>query len=110
MELLYTLAFTLLILIGLFSLFFRLKRTSYRLDKTNLICLFEMILSGEASEADWNVFLEMPIRHDDYLEKLRARCIELEGEEIFPKELGVRLSERGRVEIGLILEELKKAS
>lgn len=108
MELLYTLTFTFLVLVGLFGLFFRLKRSTYRLDKTNLIHLFELILSGEASESDWNVFLEIPIRHDDYLEELRARFIELTGEEIFPKDSGIRLSERGREAIRLSLEELKR--
>ena len=108
MELLYTLALSLVILVGLFGLLFRLKRSTYRLDATNLIRLFEMLLAGEAREDDWNVFLEMPIRHDESLEKLRARCINLTGEEIYPSHSGVRLSERGKQEISSILKELKR--
>lgn len=110
MDLLYTLGLTLLILVGLFGLFFRLKRSTYRLDKTNLISLFEMLLSGDASEADWIVFLEMPIRHDDYLENLRLRCVNLTGEGIDMRASGVRLSEAAEREIKLILEELKKVN
>jgi len=58
-----------------------LKAPVYRLDKNNLVSLFELALAGEATESDWDVFLEVPIRYDDELEKIRLECVELTEKE-----------------------------
>jgi hypothetical protein len=107
-ELLATLLLTFFFLLGLFFLFVRLRKPLYQLENTNLICLFEMVLTDKAAQQDWDVFLEMPIRHDVALEKIRSRCIELTGTEIVTNSSGIRLTESGRQEIQNMLQDLKK--
>lgn len=74
---------TIVLLVIFFGLVY-LKAPVYRLDKKNLISLFELALAGEATENDWDVFLEMPIRYDDELEAIRVECVKLtEKEAVF---------------------------
>ena len=54
-----------------------LKAPVYRLEKNNLIRLFKLVLEGEATESGWDVFIDIPIRYDDDLEKIRLQCAEL---------------------------------
>ncbi len=110
MQLFLTLILALVIFVGLFAMFLGNKEPVYRLQRENLICLFEMLLKGEASEDDWNVFIEMPIRHDESLEEIRAFCIEITGEKIKPGIDGLTLTEAGRVEIERLLVSLKSSS
>lgn len=72
---------TTIILIIIFLGLVYLKAPVYRLNKGNLIQLFELALAGDATERDWDVFLEMPIRYDDQLEQIRLECIELTEKE-----------------------------
>lgn len=109
MELLITLLLSFFLFAVLFSLFYRLKKPIYQLGKENLISLFEMLLSGQASEDDWNVFLEIPIRHDPFLESFRARCIGLGEGEVRASSEGVFLTERAKKEIESMIRELRLA-
>ena len=67
---LVTTAFILIVFVGL-VLF---RPPVYRLEKHNLIRLFELALSGQATDEDWEVFIHMPIRYDDELEDIRQQC------------------------------------
>lgn len=107
MELLITVLLSFLIFVGLFVLFYRLKKPIYQLSKENLISLFELLLSGQASEDDWQVFLEIPIRHDPFLEDIRAQCINLAEGEVLSSSKGVLLSEKATREVERILRELR---
>ena len=62
-------AFILIVFVGL-VLF---RPPVYRLEK-NLITLFELALSGQATDEDWEVFIRMPLRYDDELEEIRQKC------------------------------------
>lgn len=108
MLLIITVVLSFLMLVGLFLLLYLIKRPVYRLDKNNLICLFEMLLADQASEDDWNVFIEMPIRYDDYLESIRCHCIELTDSDIQLVSGKARLSDIGRQDIEQLLLELKQ--
>lgn len=68
---------TTIVLLIIFLGLVYLKAPVYRLEKPNLIRLFELALAGEATESDWDVFLEIPIRYDEELEAIRVECVEL---------------------------------
>ena len=70
-------AITTLVLLVIFAGLVYLKAPVYRLEKNNLIRLFKLVLEGEATESDWDVFIDIPIRYDDDLEKIRLQCAEL---------------------------------
>ncbi len=66
-----------LVLIVIFLGLIYFKPPVYRLTGKNLISLFELALSGEATESDWDVFIGMPIRYNDDLENIRLACEDL---------------------------------
>jgi len=66
-----------LVLLVIFLGLVYFKPPVYRLTAKNLIILFELALSGEATESDWDIFISVPIRYDDELEKIRLACEEL---------------------------------
>jgi hypothetical protein len=71
-----TVVITLVLLVIFLGLIY-FKPPIYRLTEKNLISLFELALSGKATEADWDIFIGMPIRYDDDLEKIRVACEKL---------------------------------
>lgn len=105
-----TIFLSVLVFMGLFALFLRIHTPVYRLEKDNLICLFDLVLQGKATEDDWNVFIEMPIRHDPVLEAIRASCIDLTGEEVVFSSGGIKLTDSARQELQQLLEDLKAAA
>ncbi|MEQ9021699.1 MAG: hypothetical protein RLN82_02955 [Pseudomonadales bacterium] len=66
-----------LVLLVIFLGLIYFKPPVYRLTAKNLITLFELALSGEATESDWDIFIGVPIRYDDDLENIRLTCEEL---------------------------------
>lgn len=99
---------TTLVLLVIFVGLVYLKAPVYRLTNQNLIQLFEMVLAGEAYEADWDVFLDIPIRYDDELETIRLRCCELtEKKSVFvdsQRRIGVQ--ENAREELNSFIQRL----
>ena len=85
-----------------------LKRPIYRLSRENVINLLELVLSNQATEDDWNVFVEMPIRHDDELESVRKRCFALSEQSGFSGQSKPSFSQAQRQEIALLVSRLKK--
>jgi hypothetical protein len=71
-----TVLITLVLLVIFLGLIF-FKPPVYRLTRKNLVTLFELALSGEATESDWDIFIGVPIRYDDDLEKIRLTCEQL---------------------------------
>lgn len=68
-----TVVITLVLLVVFLGLIY-FKPPVYRLTEKNLLTLFELALSGEATESDWEIFIGVPIRYDDGLEKIRQAC------------------------------------
>lgn len=66
-----------LVLLVIFLGLIYFKPPVYRLTAKNLITLFELALSGGATESDWDIFIGVPIRYDDELESIRLVCEEL---------------------------------
>ena len=97
---------TLFILLGVFTFLAILKRPIYQLTEDNVVRLLELVLEGQASEDDWNVFVDMPIRYNDELEAIRWRCMEIFDQDTEPKR-GHLFSEAGLCEIKELLAGMR---
>ncbi|WP_110666156.1 hypothetical protein [Salinicola halophilus] len=102
--LLYFVVFAVCLLITLFTVIaLMVSRTPrYRTQATDLLGLFDDVLSNRASEAQWHTLIGYPIRHDPYLENLRRRCqhlMEQYGRPWQAAQGGSLLSRAGRDEL-----------
>lgn len=61
--------------------FWKFATPVYRVGKGNIITLLDLVVTGHATEADWNVFESYPIRHDDELARIQQRCLEIAEQE-----------------------------
>ncbi len=107
-ELLQVAGASVLVLLVVFGGLAWLRTPVYRLNEENLITLFVMVLSGEASESDWEVFVHIPIRYDDHLEQVRLCCIGLtEKAAVFVDSQGrIALTPEGDLELRRLVTEL----
>lgn len=78
MLLITTIAITCLLCLCVVGILLWVKTPVYRVKREYVQRLFEWILLGQATENDWRVFCDYPIRHDELLEKMRTRCAELD--------------------------------
>lgn len=99
LELLVTLAFLVLI----FALLAWLRHPLYRIDKQHVATLFHAVFEGEASDDDWNFFVEVPIRYNLELESIRERCAAISDDHGRVVRGKFRLSEQG---LALLREQL----
>lgn len=105
MTFLLTLVMTFIFVLAAILVFVRIGTPIYLVKKRNLVTLFNMVLDGHATENDWQVFLGVPIRHNDRLEDIRRRCCELSEREYIGGD-GVLFTEKGKEEIRQLLLEL----
>lgn len=63
-----------LLFVLLFALLLWVNKPLYRLEPGNLVRLFDLVLSDSASDDDWNVFVEFPIRYQPDFEDIRLQC------------------------------------
>lgn len=105
MNFVLTLFFTFIFVVLIFLVFIRVGTPVYRLDKQNLVTLLTLVVEGRATENDWQVFLGMPIRHNEQLEEVRRRCDELSEHEYIGGK-GYLLTEIGIKEVSRILTDL----
>jgi len=110
MNFLLTLFLTFLFVLFAIVFFIKIAPPVYRLEKSNIVALLKLVVEGTATDNDWEVFLNIPIRHNDELEAIRMRCSEISEREyiggsgsIKPKHL---LTEKGIEEVKIILAEL----
>ena len=83
-----------------------LKRPVYQLTTENVARLFEQVLNGEASEDDWDVFIEIPIRYNDDLEKVRQSSIDIYEQHLIGRSAGFLMAEQGLEAIAELRDEL----
>ncbi|MDM3869985.1 hypothetical protein QSV34_01315 [Porticoccus sp. W117] len=105
MSYLVTLILTLAVLAITLWVFVRIGTPVYRIERSNVITLLQMVVDGTASESDWDVFIGMPIQYDSELEAVRQRCAELTEEE-YTGGTGLLFTEQGMTEIAEILDSL----
>ncbi|MCE8052427.1 hypothetical protein HOP61_14095 [Halomonas daqingensis] len=58
-----------MVLVLLFS-----RTPRYRTEPEHLLELFDKALANQVGETEWNVVINYPIRHDDYLDGVRRRA------------------------------------
>ncbi len=76
----------------------------YRPQASDVQRLLEWVLLGQATENDWRVFCDIPIRHDDFLESIRLRCIEIEDAHFLGDDHRYLFSAEGLVKIRELLD------
>jgi hypothetical protein len=93
------------------GLFLWVRTPRYRIGRSNVIALLELVLDGRATENDWRVFVSIPLRHDPYLEQIRRQCIDIEERTYVGKRRsGFLFSDSGLAELREIQEELQSHS
>ncbi len=108
MNFFITLLFTLLLVALALWVFMRIGSPVYRVERENVVRLLELVVAGQATEQDWDVFVGVPIRHDPELDAVRERCKEVADRELLGGD-GVHLFTRqGITELQEILDKLTK--
>ena len=78
----------------------------YRVEPINVKVLLESVLEGQATEADWDVFIGMTIRHNPDLDEIRLQCAMLAETEMSLRDERVHFSPAGRGELSAILTRI----
>ena len=99
MDFLITLALTTALILVALLVFRYVGLPVYRIEAINIKRLLESVLDETASEADWDVFIGMPIRHDPVLDDIRMQCAMLADTEMRLRQGRIVFSERGRAQL-----------
>ena len=78
----------------------------YRVEPINVKVLLESVLEGQATEADWDVFIGMTIRHNPDLDEIRLQCAMLAETEMSLRDDRVHFTAAGRGELSAILTRI----
>ena len=108
MNFLLTFILTFLLVSLAFILFIKFSPPVYRLGEKNLLILLTLVVEGQATENDWEVFLGLPIRHNDQLEAIRLHCCDISEHEYIGGS-GYLLTKKGIEDVKQILAELAGA-
>lgn len=93
----------------LWALFRWVKTPFYRVDHQRLRAVLERVLTGQATEHEWNMTVLMTIRHNDTLEALRQQCVAIEERHALGEGKPPYLfSPAGLAELQQVLEALQK--
>ncbi len=102
-----TLLLCVVILGGILLLLINLKTPHYRVSEKEFVRLLTLVVSGQATENDWSVVMDMPIRNSEYLEGLRQRClVTAESTELASPHRGYLFNKEGIEQFNQILDEL----
>ena len=108
MTLLVSVLGSVIISVIFFAVLNWVKTPHYRPDANSVRRLLQWVLLEQATENDWRIFCDYPIRHDELLESIREQCAELEElHYIGPPRL---LNKEGIAEIRRLLELLDEKS
>lgn len=113
MELIVTVVLTSLVLGLLLWVLNRTQVPHYRPSRESVVELLNKVITGEATQQSWDLFIGYPILHDPDLELIRRQCVVLtEGDADtpgYPTGLGDYLfNKAGREKVREILDELKE--
>jgi len=101
-----TLLMTFLFVLVAILVFVRIGTPFYQLQKHNVEALLRLVASGEASDNDWQVFLGVPIRHNERLEDIRLQCCDIHEREYIGGS-GRLLTDKGMQEVRQLLQQLE---
>lgn len=77
MELLLVFSVTLIFSIAMVVALTFGKAPTYRPSREQIVALLESVLDGTARQTHWDLFIGMPIQHDEALEAVRVDCVTL---------------------------------
>ena len=106
MAFLVTFLLTFLVVLGALLFFWTRGSPVYRVEKENVVALLELVVSEQAQDNDWQVFMAHPIRHDQELTEIWNRCLEISEREYLGKKDRL-FTRRGLQEFERLLAELK---
>lgn len=100
---------TLIVILGVTLAMAFGRAPGYRPSRDSIQTLLTQMLEGQASDQQWRFFLDMPIRHDPELEKLRLECIEMQEQYgLRPRNDRARLTEAGQIRLRHKLNQLEQ--
>lgn len=105
MALILTTVLTFLLVVTALLCFMCFGAPVYQLSVDNVKTLLTLVVQRSATDSDWQVFLSVPIRHNDDLESVRLRCCEIH-EQHYVGSGKVLLSDEGVAEVQLLLDSL----
>ena len=108
MEFLITLALSFALILIALLVFRYVGLPIYRIEAVNVKVLLESVLNQQATEADWDVFIGMPIRHNLQLDDIRVQCAMLALTEMTVRRGLVIFSDTGRAQIEKQLKTLNR--
>lgn len=113
MELIPVFIVTLLFSLGLVLALSFGRAPTYRPSRDQVVGLLQALLDGTASASQWDLFIGMPIQHDEVLESVRVECVTLheglDGSAPAREGLDGYIYDRaGRERIARILEDLQR--
>jgi len=106
MNFFLTLFSTLVFVFVVLLIFLKFGVPVYRVERSNIICLLKLVMAGEATDNDWNVFIGVPIRHDPELDEIRCLCADITEREMLGERSPVIFSAKGYLELQEILDNL----
>lgn len=108
MIFLLTFVLTLILVLLAMWFFICVAPPVYRLNQDNIIALLELVISGQAKESDWHVFIGIPLRHNAFLADIQQRCSDLSETEYVGSAKATLFTEKGTNLLKMLLEELKQ--
>ena len=87
-----------------FWLLSRVNTPHYRPSRSQARQLLQNLLLEQASEMQWRLFCDIPVRHDEQLEVIRAQCADIDERHFNGSR--TLLSRAGLMEIQQLLERL----
>lgn len=75
---LITIILSSLVFAGIVLVLLKVHTPRYRVEQSKVKTLLYDVVNGNATEDDWQIFIGIPILHDERLEAIRQRCIELD--------------------------------
>lgn len=111
MILLLSILLSVLVISAVIGTLMWVKMPHYQVDRVQTIRLLEWMILGQASENDWRVFCDYPIRHNDLLEQVRQRCLEIEETHyIGDTRAGHLLDREGLEQLRELLDQLNQST
>jgi len=112
MEILPVFLVTLLVSLGVVLALTFGRAPTYRPTREQIVSLLEGVLDGSARQSHWDLFIGMPIQHDEALEAIRVECVThhegLDGAPPAREGLDGYIYDRaGRERIAAILQSLR---
>ena len=106
MNFIPTLLLTLLLITVALWVFMRIGLPVYRVERSNVVRLLDLVIAGRATASDWDVFIGMPIRHDPELDAVRKRCSEVAERELLGGDGEQLFTRQGIAELQKIRDEI----